>query len=91
MLSGSCRNSTEVDELYTFVGRILGKAIYENITVDPQFTHFFLSYINGKYNFFNIIDDLKTLDAELYKNLMFLKTYEVWSCVWSCVVMCSDV
>lgn len=77
IMSGSCQSATEVDELYSFVGRILGKAIYENITVDPQFTHFFLSYINGKYNFFNIIDDLKTLDAELYKNLMFLKTYEV--------------
>ena len=24
----------------------------------------------------NILDDLKTLDEELYKNLMFLKTYE---------------
>ena len=55
----------------------IGKALFENITVQPQFTHFFLSFINGKYNFLNIIDDLKTLDIELYKNLMFLKSYEV--------------
>jgi len=75
--TGSCRNRTEVDELYTFVGRILGKAIFENITILPQFSSFFLAFTSGKYNFMSLIDDLKTLDGELYKNLMFLRTYEV--------------
>lgn len=89
--SGCCTNTTEVNELYTFLGRILGKAIYENITVEPQFAHFFLSYINGKYNFMNLIDDLKTLDGELYKSLMFLRTYEVRVYEGCYVLICSVV
>jgi ubiquitin-protein ligase E3 C len=66
----------ELEKMYFFVGRILGKALFENLTVQPQFTHFFLAFISGRYNFMNLIDDLATLDAELYKNLMFLKSYE---------------
>lgn len=65
----------ELDETYYFVGRVLGKAIYENITIQPQFAHFFLAFIHGRYNFMNLINDLVTLDAELFKNLMFLKDY----------------
>ena len=67
----------ELEDLYIFAGRLLGKALFENITLQPQFAHFFLAFMNGHYNFINLIDDLATLDAELYKNLMFLKTYEV--------------
>lgn len=70
---------SEVEELYFFAGRLLGKAIFENITLQPQFAHFFLGFMHGHYNFINLIDDLATLDAELYKNLMFLKSYEVCS------------
>jgi ubiquitin-protein ligase E3 C len=32
--------------------------------------------MHGRYNFVNLVNDLNTLDPELYKNLMFLKTYE---------------
>lgn len=67
----------ELEEMYIFLGKILGKALYENITLQPQFAHFFLSFINGKYNFVNLINDFSTLDAEMYKNLIFLKNYEV--------------
>ena len=66
----------EIDNLYTFLGRILGKALFENIVVQPQFAHFFLAFMHGRYNFMNLINDLATLDKELYKNLMFLKTYD---------------
>lgn len=66
----------ETERLYYFVGRVLGKALFENLTVQPQFAHFFLSFINGKYNFMNLIDDLNTYDPELYKNLMFLKSFD---------------
>ena len=31
--------------LYEFLGRILGKALYEGITIQPQFAHFFLSFL----------------------------------------------
>jgi len=66
----------EIEGLYFFLGRVLGKALFENITMQPQFAHFFLSFMHGKYNFMNLINDLGTLDKDLYKNLMFLKTFE---------------
>jgi ubiquitin-protein ligase E3 C len=66
----------EINDLYIFIGRLMGKAIQENITLQPKFEHFFLSYIQGKYNFMNLINDLGSFDKELYKNLMFLKTYD---------------
>jgi hypothetical protein len=67
----------ELENIYRFLGRVLGKAIYENITISPQFTYFFLSFMNGKYNFMNLLSDLRTLDPDLYKNLLFLKSYDV--------------
>ena len=62
--------------LYEFLGRILGKALYEGITIQPQFAHFFLSFLRGDYNFLHMLPDLFTMDPQLYNNLMFLKTYE---------------
>jgi ubiquitin-protein ligase E3 C len=54
----------------------LGKAIYEGITIQPQFAHFFLSFVRGDYNYLHMLADLSTMDRTLYNNLMFLKTYE---------------
>lgn len=31
----------------------------------------------GRYNFTGLVNDLASLDPDLFKNLMFLKTYEV--------------
>ena len=67
---------SELDGLYSFLGRVLGKALFENITVQPQFAHFFLAFMQSRYDFKNLINDLHTLDGELYRNLMFLKDYE---------------
>jgi ubiquitin-protein ligase E3 C len=38
----------ELESLYSFLGRVLGKALFENITVQPQFTHFFLAFMHGR-------------------------------------------
>jgi len=62
--------------MFEFLGRILGKALYEGITIKPQFAHFFLSFLRGEYNFLHMLPDLTTLDSTLYNNLMFLKTYD---------------
>jgi hypothetical protein len=62
-------------ELFAFLGRVLGKALYEGLTVEPKFAHFFLAHLRGPYNYLNTWHDLSTLDSELHKNLMFLKTY----------------
>jgi len=58
---------------YEFLGRILGKALYEGILVDAAFAGFFLGKCLGQVNY---LDDLPSLDPELYRGLMFLKNYE---------------
>ncbi|KAE8976901.1 E3 ubiquitin-protein ligase [Phytophthora rubi] len=63
----------EALDRYRFLGRVLAKAVYENILVEPQFAAFFLNKLLGKFNY---IDDLHSLDPELYKSLMHLKHYE---------------
>lgn len=55
---------------FRFLGRVLAKAVYENILVEPQFAAFFLNKLLGKYNY---VDDLQSLDPALYKSLMQLK------------------
>jgi len=55
---------------YEFLGRVLGKAIYESILVEPQFCLPFLNKLLGKQN---SLDDLKNLDPEYYKNLKSLR------------------
>ncbi|OZJ02434.1 hypothetical protein BZG36_04466 [Bifiguratus adelaidae] len=66
--------STESSQLafYEFLGRILGKALYEGILVDAAFAGFFLSKWLGKTSY---LDDLPSLDPELYHGLMSLKNY----------------
>jgi ubiquitin-protein ligase E3 C len=58
---------------YEFFGKILGKAMFDGILIEPQFAKFFLKRLASKSN---MISDLKFLDKELFKNLNFLKTYE---------------
>lgn len=55
---------------YRFIGRILGKALYDGILVDVNFAGFFLAKWLGRQSF---LDDLRSLDAELYNGLLFLK------------------
>lgn len=73
--SGAAHGSDNI-VLFEFLGRILGKALYEGITIHPRFAHFFLSFLRGDYNFLHMLPDLSTLDPQLYNNLMFLKTYD---------------
>jgi len=58
---------------YSFIGRVLGKALYEGILVDVSFAGFFLAKWLGKQSF---LDDLASLDPELYKGLISLKNME---------------
>ncbi|CAI5739581.1 unnamed protein product [Peronospora destructor] len=63
----------EALDRYRFLGRVLAKAVFENILVEPQFAAFFLNKLLGKFNY---IDDLHSLDPELYTSLMRLKHYD---------------
>lgn len=58
---------------YRFLGRILGKAVFDGITVEPVFANFFVKKLISKSNSLN---DLKYLDFELYKHLNSLREYE---------------
>lgn len=55
---------------FAFLGRVLAKALYECILVEPQFALFFLQRLGGKLN---ETDDLYSRDPELYRHLMSLK------------------
>jgi ubiquitin-protein ligase E3 C len=74
--SSSAAHGSEHVVLFAFIGRILGKALYEGITINPRFAHFFLSFLRGDYNYLHMLSDLSTVDPQLYNNLMFLKTYD---------------
>ena len=58
---------------YFFIGRILGKALYENLLVELPLAAFFLSKLLGQKLVNVDIDHLDSLDPELYKNLLYLK------------------
>ncbi|KAI3630554.1 hypothetical protein MIR68_011989 [Amoeboaphelidium protococcarum] len=60
-------------EYFGFLGRIMGKALYEGILVQASFAPFFLNKWLGRLNY---LDDLPSLDPELYRNLIFLKNYD---------------
>ncbi|CAG8515156.1 4050_t:CDS:10 [Cetraspora pellucida] len=59
--------------LYTFLGRMIARAMKEKILLDSQFAEFFLSKISGRAVF---LEDLIGWNDELWKNLIFLKRYE---------------
>lgn len=56
---------------WEFIGRIMAKALYDGVLVEQQFTRFFLNRLLGRPVY---IQELKELDFELHKSLMFLKT-----------------
>ena len=66
-------------KMFEFVGKLIGKAVYEGHVIDVHFAPFFLRQIIGcqqrsfSYSFF---DDLASLDRELYKNLKYIKNAE---------------
>jgi len=55
---------------YQFLGRVLGKAVYESVLVEPQFCLPFLNQLLGQQN---TLDDLKNFDPEYYKHLSALR------------------
>ncbi|OAR02634.1 hypothetical protein LLEC1_06954 [Akanthomyces lecanii] len=65
---------------YEFLGRIVGKCMYEGILVDLNFAGFFLlkwpsSGPNEENKYKGSINDLRDMDEELYKGMLRLKNY----------------
>uniref|UniRef100_A0A0A9Y2C9 HECT-type E3 ubiquitin transferase n=2 Tax=Lygus hesperus TaxID=30085 RepID=A0A0A9Y2C9_LYGHE len=65
-------------QLFEFVGRVLGKAVYEGIVVDVPFASFFLSQVLGQTQeaLYSCIDELPSLDRDLYRSLTYIKHLE---------------
>jgi ubiquitin-protein ligase E3 C len=58
---------------FRFLGRLLGKCIYELCLVDVPFTEFFLAQLLDRPV---AVHQLKSLDAALYKGLTALRSYQ---------------
>ena len=54
-------------EVFEFMGRLLGKALYESTLVEPRFAQFFLNKLLDRPNY---VDDLRSLDADLHRQLL---------------------
>lgn len=77
-------NLTELLKHYEFLGRIVGKCLYEGILVDIAFAGFFLlkwasTNSSGSPSqdsrYLANINDLRDLDESLYQGLLLLKNY----------------
>jgi ubiquitin-protein ligase E3 C len=75
---------TELLQHYEFLGRIIGKCLYEGILVDVNFAPFFLrkwaltggtGSAPNESGYRPTLNDLRDLDEELYQGLHKLKTY----------------
>ncbi|KAH8051631.1 ubiquitin-protein transferase [Aureococcus anophagefferens] len=51
-------------------------ALREGITIQPRFTRSFLSFVRGDFNYVTLLEDLKSLDPDLHRNLKFLQLYD---------------
>lgn len=72
----SYAKSEENQQWYRFLGRVLGKALYEGILVDINFASFFLSKWLGRgHGYLDDLSGLESLDKDVYRNLLWLKHY----------------
>ena len=74
--AGFVHGDAESLRLFHFVGRVLGKALREGVTVQPRFARSFLGVVRGDVNYASLLEDLGALDPELQRNLRFLARYD---------------
>ncbi|XP_020631796.1 ubiquitin-protein ligase E3B-like isoform X1 [Orbicella faveolata] len=75
--STSCIHNNHL-KLFEFLGKVLGKALYEGMVVEVPFAPFFLNHVLGRQHssLYSSIDELPSLDQSLYKSLCFIKHYD---------------
>ncbi|GAB1315989.1 ubiquitin-protein ligase (E3) [Madurella fahalii] len=68
---------TDLLHQYEFLGRVIGKCLYEGILIDIVFAGFFLLKwaSSGVDTYRANINDLRELDEELYQGMLHLKDY----------------
>jgi len=67
---GAYRKHDKANDLYAFLGKVVGKAIYEMFLLEPQFSRVFLNRLLGRAN---EVDDVAALDRELHRNMSRIK------------------
>ncbi|KAF7531334.1 hypothetical protein G7054_g8972 [Neopestalotiopsis clavispora] len=66
----------ELTQKFEFLGRVVGKCMYEGILVDLSFAPFFLlKWSSSGRDVRASLNDLRDLDPELYRGLIQLKNY----------------
>ncbi len=70
--SAECTMGKNAFLYFNFMGKILGKAVYERILVETEFSPVFLNVLLGRLN---QTDDLVHFDSVLYRSLMQMKRY----------------
>ena len=63
----------QATDMFRFIGRVLGKAVFEGIVVTLPLAGFFLNNVLGRPN---VLEDLNTLDPQLFTSLTQLKNME---------------
>eukprot|EP00494_Astrolonche_serrata_P031445 UN31714 len=63
----------EMRKLMEFVGRMVGKSVFEGILIDVPLARFFVAKLFSNNVF---LEDLHSMDPEKYKSLMYIKTCE---------------
>jgi ubiquitin-protein ligase E3 B len=63
---------------FEFMGKLLGKAVYEGIVLDIPFASFFLRQVLGHHHrtLYSPYDELPSMDSDLYRSLQSIKNYE---------------
>jgi len=64
------RHHDRASDLYAFLGKVVGKALYEMLLLEPQFSRVFLNRLLGRTN---EVDDVAALDEELHRNMLRIK------------------
>ena len=57
---------------YFFIGQMIGKLLYERLQAESRFASFFLRSLLGLVN---TLDDLPSLDRQLYRSLLQLRSF----------------
>ncbi|KAI0174560.1 HECT-domain-containing protein [Pestalotiopsis sp. NC0098] len=66
----------ELAQKFEFLGRVVGKCMYEGILIDLSFAPFFLlKWSSSDRDFRASLNELRDLDPELYRGLIQLKNY----------------
>eukprot|EP01068_Selenidium_serpulae_P010531 Selendium_serpulae@DN5486_c0_g1_i1.p1 len=61
-------------DYFTFIGRVIGKALYDGVYLDSHFTRAFYKLMLGRRI---IPQDAESLDPEFYKNLMMILEHDI--------------